>query len=194
MGEDAVEFVGKRFGDQIALGGNRHLDGGSAGVACLDGDRAPVDSGRLDSFARGRDRLFDVRRIMSPIRRQHFFVAQNQQRLGGGLRLAFVESFGQQLCDRLGLGAEDHGQFTEMSRNGAPVFRDAGNNFFAKVGNPLSAAGNDGNHRHAERGGKLVRIDEMAVAFGHVDHVQGDERGIAKLDDLRGVIKIALEV
>ena len=174
--------------------GDRLLDFRDARVPPLDGRAAPVNPVRVQPLAGGGHGVLDFLRIMLLGRCQRLFIAEQQQRLRRGLQPPLLESFCQQIGQAGGFNPKQSGQLAKQLRlhhgralNGSddlgPQFRHAG-----------AVAGDNRQHRHAEGIGELLFINALAVGFRHVHHVQRDERGMAQLDDLGGVIKIPLEI
>ncbi len=60
--------------------------------------------------------------------------------------------------------------------------------------NTASFARNNRHNRGSQFRRQRFRIHHVPVLFGHIQHVQSDDGGIAKLDDLRGKVEITLQV
>ncbi len=194
MREHAVQFVAERLPRRREFGSNGLLDFRNARVSPLNGRAAPVYSVRFEPLSGGGHGILNFLRIMLLARCQRFFIAEQQQRLRRGLQPPFLKCFGQQVGQSGCFNPEQSGQLAKQLR---PHFRHALNgrdDLCAQLRHARASAGDNWENGHAERPGKFGFINALAVDFGHVHHVQGDERGMAQLDNLRGVIKIPLKV
>ena len=70
----------------------------------------------LQPLSGGGHGVLDFLRIMFPARGQRLFVAENEQRLGGGLQPPFLERFRQQIGQPGRLNPEPSGQLAEQTR------------------------------------------------------------------------------
>src|SRR5439155_2059091 len=58
----------------------------------------------------------------------------------------------------------------------------------------LSGVGDDAKNRHNQSTPESPNVNLVTVHLGNINHVEGDDRKVPQLDDLGGVVKIALEV
>ena len=125
---------------------------------------------------------------------QRLFVAEQQQRLCCGLQPPFLKRFRQQVGQTGRFNPKQPGQLAKQFRLHLGRALNGGDDFCPQFRHARAIAGDHRQHRHAEGISKFLFINAVAVVFGHVHHVQRDERGMAQLDDLGGVIKIPLQV
>lgn len=194
MGQDAVEFVTERLARWREFGSNGLLDFRHAAVAPFDGGAAPVHLCGFEAFARGVDGVLDWLRVMRRGGGERLFVAQQQQGFRRRLQPAFVIGRRQQFRQPGGLDAKQAGQLTEQPRLDFAPILERGENLLAQFGHALTGAGHDRDDGHAEQFGELFGVNRVTEVFGHIHHVQREDRAMAEFDDLGGVVKIALEI
>src|SRR5581483_3828704 len=196
VGEDAVEAVAEGFLVDARLGDDLLMNGHDGAVAGFDGRGTPVHTGDVETGARGFDGVEDVGGIMFETGGEGLFIAEQQERLGGGLKAMFAKAFGQKAGERFNLGIQRLRQLSKAGRGegGIEAFLERRKNLFAQLRNSPAGAGDERHDRNAKPAGERSDVDVMAVFLGDIDHVERDDRGVAEFDDLRRVVEIALEI
>src|SRR5207249_5383052 len=120
--------------------------------------------------------------------------AEDQQGFSRRLGATFVESLRQKFGEGIRLSFELVRQLAKQARVRVIALVKRTNNSLTQRRKPLAVAGDDRQHRNAERLRQFLRVNLVAVALGHVDHVERHESRVAQLQDLRRVVKVALQV
>src|SRR5262249_48302892 len=94
VSEDAIKFVAESLAGRRKLRGRGHLNRTDAKIAALDGRAAPVHAGSVEALPRFSDSSLNRLGIMLEAGSGGFFVAENQQCLGGCGGPPLVESCG----------------------------------------------------------------------------------------------------
>ena len=116
--ENTIQFVAERLPRRREFGSNGLLDFRDARVSPFNGGPAPVYAVRFEPLSGGGHGILNFLRIMLPARRQRFFIAEQQQRLRGGLQSPFLKSLGQQAGQPGGFNPKQSGQLAKSNLGG----------------------------------------------------------------------------
>ncbi len=196
MCDNAVKAVAEGLAGRAGVAaGDGLLDGGDAGVAGLDGGAAPIEAARFEALARGEDGLARGRGIDAFAVAQEFFVGEQEKGLSAGGGAAAAGAGVEQRGEAVQLLLEGGGQFAKAAGRPGPVpLARAVKYVFTQFLQAAPRAGDHGDDGHAQLGGEGRGVDRLAVLLGDIDHVQGEDGGMADFDDLGGKIEVALQV
>ena len=184
-------FLGDAGGDDVR----------DAGVAGFDGHGAPVHASGFEPGARGGDGGGQLGGVMGGAAGEGFVVGEEEKRLSLRGGPAARKGFDQRGGEGGKLGGEGGGLGTEERRfrllteslvTSSPTERR--DNFLRQLGHAFAFTRDKREHGHAELLRQRGGVHRVAVLLGHVRHVQPENRRVAQLDDLRGVVEVALQI
>src|SRR5690349_2477434 len=102
-----------------------------------------------------------------------------------------MERFGEQGTKRFGFCCKCGGELAKAAWLKSiwlaqPVLAglEGGDNALAQGGNALAIVGDDWEDRDSQSQAEFFDVNLVAIFFGHINHVQRDQSGMAKLNDL----------